>query len=303
MRTGQLPRSNVRTVRRTTVCGHAFCTPACLFDAAEDKGRRNAHGGAAMKILFKGLCLATCATAVSIAGPAYVFAQQPNSNEPGSGPQNQDAPNEEIRIAAADRRGESSTANDLAEAYAKMRGEVISAEDLLDADVSNGLNPVGDVSDLVLTPDETQVQYILFETSYPYTLLGGLDGFASYDSVEFDQSFFDFTVLLDGEGPTNAPRELELTREQARHRLVSRLIGEPMQFLGNDVREIEDILLDKDTGAILHYVVATEMGSLLDPERRTIPAARVAIEDDGSIVAALETTEIESVQIYDPELL
>lgn len=196
-------------------------------------------------------------------------------------------------------------ANTLAEAWAKMRGELISAEELLNAEVGNGLHPVGEVVDLVMTRDGTQVQYILYKTPYPYTLVGGIDGFARYDGAEFDQGFSDMTVRLEAEDSAGAPEKLTLTREQARRRLVSSLIGEPMLFVGNDAREIEDILIDKDTGAVIHYVVETKMGdsSLLDSERRTVPAARVKIDDDGDVVAALEISELAHVQVYDSALL
>ena len=196
-------------------------------------------------------------------------------------------------------------ADTLAEAWAKMRGELISAEELLNAEVGNGLHPVGEVADLVMTRDGAQVQYILYKTPYPYTLVGGIDGFARYDGAEFDQGFSDLTVRLEAEDSASAPEELTLTREQARRRLVSSLIGEPMLFVGNDARQIEDLLIDKDTGAVIHYVVETEdaNSSLFDSERRTVPAARVRIEEDGDVVAALEISELPHVQLYDPALL
>ena len=208
-------------------------------------------------------------------------------------------------LAQQQRSDEHAASDKLAEAWAKMRGELISAEELLNAEVGNGLHPVGEVVDLVMTPDSRQVQYILYKTPYPYTLVGGIDGFARYDGAEFDQGLSDMTVRLEAEDSAGAPEKLTLTREQARRRLMSSVIGEPMLFVGNDAREIEDVLIDKDTGAVLHYVVETETSdsSLLDSERRTVPAARVEIDDDGDVVAALEISELAHVQIYDPALL
>jgi hypothetical protein len=76
-----------------------------------------------------------------------------------------------------------------------------------------------------------------------------------------------------------------------------------MQFADDAAREIEDILIDKDTGAIIHYVVETDPESIFRAARRTVPAARVTVEEDGQITAALRLRELEDLQIYDPALL
>jgi hypothetical protein len=210
---------------------------------------------------------------------------------------------ENFEVAALDQQRSPGETDRLAEAWKKMRGEVVSAEDLLDAEVSNGFNPVGDVTDLVLTEDGRQVQYVLFEGSYPYTLLGGVDGFSSYDRVEINQSFYDFTVLLPREAPPGASEELQLTRSEARQRLVTRLIDEPMQLANNDVRQIEDILIDLDTGAVAHYVIETNAETLFNMDRRTVPADRVRIEEDGDVVASVGVSELDPLQQYPRELL
>ena len=198
------------------------------------------------------------------------------------------------------------TRNDeqLMESWAKMRGEVVEANEILSADVSNGLNPVGEVTDLVLTPDHDQVQYILYETPYPYSFYGAEDGFARYDGVAFEnEATFDTTLRVDAEDSAGAPEELALTRDQARERLISRVIGSAMLFSDDTTREIEDILIDRDTGAIVHYVVETDEDSIFKAERRTVPAARVSIADDGQVTAALRLRELDDVQVYDPALL
>ena len=192
----------------------------------------------------------------------------------------------------------------LMESWAKMRGEVVEANEILSADVSNGLNPVGQVRDLVLTPDHKQVQYILYETPYPYSFYGAEDGFARYDGVEFEnEATFDTTLRLDAEDSAGAPEELKLTRDQARERLVSRLIGSAMLFSDDTTREVDDILIDRDTGAVNYYVVETDEDSIFGAERRTVPAARVSIADDGQLTAALRLRELDDIQTYDPALL
>ena len=213
-----------------------------------------------------------------------------------------DSRGESIEVAALDQQRPSRT-DGLAAAWKKMHGEVVRAEDLLSADISNGYNPVGNVTDLVLTADGRQVQYILFESSYPYTLLGGADGFSSYDRVEINQDWHELTVLLPSEAPPGAPEELQLNRNQARQRLVTRLIGEPMQLANNDVRQIEDILIDRDTGAVAQYVIETNAETLFNLERRTVPADRVTIEQDGDVLASVGVAELDPLQQYPRELL
>jgi hypothetical protein len=155
-----------------------------------------------------------------------------------------------------------------------------------------------------LTPDHDQVQYILYETPYPFSFFGAEDGFARYDGVEFEnEATFDTTLRLEAEDSAGAPEELTLTRDQARERLVSRVIGSAMVFADDTTREIDDILIDRDTGAVAHYVIETDEGSIFGGERRTVPAARVSIADDGQVTAALRLRELDGVQVYDAALL
>lgn len=206
------------------------------------------------------------------------------------------------RSGAANR----ATAGDarLMDEWRMMRGEVVEAEALLRAEVGNGLNPVGSVRDLVLTPDGSEIQYILYETSYPYSFYGGKDGFARYDGVEFGMGRgFDVTLRLEAEDSAGAPEELTLTRDQARSRLVSRIVGEYLEFSGDQLREVRDLLIDKDSGAVRYYVVETDNEAMFGTEPRTIPADRVTIEDDGRLTTALRLEQLDSMQVYDSALL
>ncbi|MBN1240984.1 MAG: hypothetical protein JXB36_20970 [Gammaproteobacteria bacterium] len=191
------------------------------------------------------------------------------------------------------------------ESWAKMRGEVVKAEELLGADVTNGFNPLGSVTDLVLTADGRQVQYVLYEAPYPYSVFGAEDGFASYDNMEVEGggASFDVVLRLEEEAAAQAPEALRVTRDQAEQRLVSRLIGEPMRFSGNAEREIEDILIDRDTGAVTHFVVETEENSVFRAQRRTVPADSVMIDETGTVVASMQLAELDNIQDYEPALL
>lgn len=239
--------------------------------------------------------------AAAIAIPALTLAMSPAlaqraAQSDVSAPTQRKSAGQDEAASPADRA--------LMESWAKLRGELVEADELLSADVTNGLNPVGEVTDLVLTKNHKQVQYILYETPYPYTFFGAEDGFAVYDGIEFQSDgTFDLTLLVDAEESAGAPEQLALTRGEARDRLASRVIGSAMLFADDTTREIADLLIDRDTGAIIHYVVETDEGSIYRGEPRTVPAARVSIGDDGQVMAALSLSELDGVQIYDPALL
>ncbi|MBN1239106.1 MAG: hypothetical protein JXB36_11425 [Gammaproteobacteria bacterium] len=188
--------------------------------------------------------------------------------------------------------------------WSEMRGEVVGAEELLGADVSNGLNPVGTVTDLVLSADGSRVEYVLYETPYPWSFYGAEDGFATFDNVTIEHgASLDVDLVLNDAEAAQAPEELELTSDQARQRLVSRLIGEPMHFSGETEREIETLLIDRDTGAVTHYVVETDPDTLFRTARRTVPADSVTVDEEGVISASMQLAELEDVQEYDSTLL
>jgi hypothetical protein len=183
-----------------------------------------------------------------------------------------------------------------------MRGEVVAAEDILGADVRSLGDPAGRVTDLVLSPNGEEVQYILYEGRYPYSLFGAGNGFVAFDNVTFDQAR-DFIVRFQPGAPAHRPEELRLTADAANHRLLSRLLNEPMAFPGGNSRQLEDILIDKDTGVVTHYVVETDPDSIFRAERRTVPASEVMIGEDGAVSATVQLAELHALQLYDQELL
>jgi hypothetical protein len=236
------------------------------------------------------------ATTAALAQQQTRQTQQQPANADGTASQHRSAANQSSNTTRNDRQ--------LMESWSKLKGELVEANELLSADVTNGFNPVGQVTDLILTPDHRQVQYVLYETPYPWSLWGAADGFARYEGLEIENGpAFDTTLRLEADDAAGAPEQLELTRDQARERLVSRVIGSPMVFTDDATREIEDILLDRDTGAVIHYVIETDEDSVFRTARRTVPAARVSIADDGRVTAALRLREVDEAQIYDPALL
>lgn len=189
--------------------------------------------------------------------------------------------------------------------WSEMQEEVVSAKHLLSADVTSGMSPVGNVTDLVLTSDGTAVQYILYEVPYPYSFYGAEDGFSTFEGVELESgATARLQVRFAGEESARAPEELELTADEADHRLVSNVLGERLEFENDETREIDDLLIERETGAITHFVVEMNAEALFDVDERTIPADRVSIGEEGSIAASMDIRGVEEIaQEYDPAFL
>lgn len=102
---------------------------------------------------------------------------------------------------------------------------------------------------------------------------------------------------------SSAPEEFELTAAEADRRLVSRLIGERLHFPNEASREIEDMLIDRQTGAVTHWIVDMEDDSLFSAERRAIPVDRISIEEDEDLSTQIDLATLDDLQEYDPNFL
>lgn len=190
------------------------------------------------------------------------------------------------------------------ERWSEMEGQVVRAEELLEGNVSNGLNPIGTVSDLVLSEDGSRVEYILYEVPYPYSFFGAEDGFSTFEGVEFSRGVgLETEVRLSPDDRPRAPEELELTAAEAERRLVSRIINDSIFFSEEEARRVEDLLLDRESGEVLHYVVEMDPDAIFSADRRTVPAEQVRIDDQGEVTATVELAGLDDVQQYDSELL
>lgn len=171
----------------------------------------------------------------------------------------------------------------------EMQKEAMSAESVLSADVRNGVGPVGQVSDLVLSSEGDEIQYVLYNVRYPYRFYGGEDGFSTFEGAEFWRAAGgDLAARFEAEESDRAPERLELTASEADNRLVSRVLDERVQFADDATRRITDMLIDPETGAVTHYVASAASESLLAPGRRVIPADSVSIGDGGNVTAATD---------------
>lgn len=190
--------------------------------------------------------------------------------------------------------------------WEKLREKVINANEIMGGDVTNGLSTYGDVRDLILSRDSQRVEYILYEVPYPYSFYGSEDGFIRFDNAAFDTAgAFDLRVRIDDEESKFAAEELTLTRGQADHRLVSNIIGEPLGFTSEPgaFKEVENLLIDRDSGQVTHYVIEMNDESLFNSEPRAIPAARVNVDGQGRLSTMIALDQVSEMEVYQPDFL
>lgn len=198
--------------------------------------------------------------------------------------------------------GAAANSGDL-QARQAMQEQVVGAKQILRGDVSNGLNPFAGVLDMVLTPDRDRIQYILFRSWYPYNVVGQQSGFVSFRGVTiWNGAGLDTEVLVKNMNSTKAPAELELTAAEARNRLVSNVLGEQLHFPAGDSREVENVLIDRKSGALAAYVVDMDKSSLFGARLRAIPAEKVTFED-GRLSTNASLQSVDGMRKYDPDYL
>lgn len=190
------------------------------------------------------------------------------------------------------------------EDWKRMRGEVLNAQQLIGSDVSNGVTSMGMVRDMVLTADGKKVTYLLFEVPYPTTLWSGDDGFVAFEDVAFERGVgLDVEVSFDPEESARLPEELELETDELDRRLASRVLDQQIEFEGGAAVEIENMLVDRATGDVTHYVVEIDPAAIFRSERRTVPAEHVVVRNDGGLRVELPVEALEDLQEFDPQLL
>ena len=166
--------------------------------------------------------------------------------------------------------------------WQRSNNETVSAERMMTGDVTNAFNMLGNVEDLILNERGTQIEYVLYEVPYPYSAFGSEDGFVRWDNVAVERGFGTGVDLrIDNEASSEAKDRLQLTRKEARGRLVSRIVGGDMMFADGSMREIDDILFDPASGLITHFVVEMSEDSLFDEDTRRIPASMVSLDANG----------------------
>ena len=173
------------------------------------------------------------------------------------------------------------TSQDWAQRQA-AQNEIVSAERMMSGDVTNGFNMLGNVSDLVLNERGTGVEYILYEVPFPYSTYSADDGFVRWDNIEVERGVgTGLDLQLDDDASPYAKEQLRLTRAQASNRLVSRIVGSDITFADGQMREIEDIQFDPQSGMITNFVIEMDENSLFNEDTRLIPASMVTLDPRG----------------------
>lgn len=188
--------------------------------------------------------------------------------------------------------------------WKEMRAEAVSASEILTGDVTNVLNPVGTVKELILTENTKQIEYILYDVPYLYSFYGSDDGFVSFDNVALEHGGFgDLNARFDDEAAAQAPDQLKLTASQVDHRAVSRLIGEQVVFQNDAVRSLSDLLVHPKTGMVTHFIVEMNPDAIFATDPRAIPANMVRIKKSGLMQASLTVDKALEMKDYEPGML
>lgn len=188
--------------------------------------------------------------------------------------------------------------------WSEMRSEAVSASELLTGDVTNVLNPVGTIKELILTEDSRKVEYILYDVPFPYHFYGTDDGFVAFDNVELEHGGFgDINARFDDEASAQKPDQLKLTASQVDHRGVSRLVGEQVVFQGDAVRTLSDMLVHPETGMVTHFVVEMNPEAIFATDTRAIPADMVRVKNSGLMQASVTVDKALGMKEYDPSML
>jgi len=173
----------------------------------------------------------------------------------------------------------------------------VSAQTLLGADVENVANPIGNVRDLILNEEGSSVEYVLYEIPYPYALMGAQNGFVAFDNLSIETGATFATNLRIADEAARGPEELKLSRKEADHRMVSRILEDRVVFAaGQQVRELEDMLVDRKSGKILGYVVNRNPDAWFNDEPLMVPPHEITIRPDGNVTTGAEFAALESLK-------
>lgn len=162
---------------------------------------------------------------------------------------------------------------------AAMR-ESVSADRMMSGEVSRAFRSMGEVTDLILDASGQQVEYILYETPTIARIYGGEDGFVRWDNIAIERGGVSgLDLRIDDEARPGAKDQLTITRSQAGKRLVSEILEGELMFADGQMRKVDDILFNPETGMLTHFVTEMDAESLFTKDRRRIPASMVRYDE------------------------
>lgn len=181
---------------------------------------------------------------------------------------------------------------------------VVSATDILDGDVTNGLNTVAKVDGLVLDEQSETLAYVVLDAEPPvWEFLAG-DGYVPADAVGYARGVDRANLEIRAEPSAaegGAPDRIAITEEEAQRRLIDQILRERLAFADQQDRAIDDLLLDPETGEVTHFVVRIDDGRFM-ARRLALPAAHVERTAEG-FAADLTLAEVESAPTRALEIL
>jgi hypothetical protein len=192
-------------------------------------------------------------------------------------------------------------------ALAQQQGEFVptfvSASDILDGKVSNGLNTVATVNQLVLDDESAMIEYVVVDSNSPLWQLERGDRYLPIDGVNFERGpdRANLQIYPDNAAPVSGPDRFAVTANDASHRLVDQVLGGQLTFTDRQDLRINDLLLDPQTGEVTHFVVRVKDNPfswrlLALPARHVQPMAQ-------GFAADLSLAEVKSAPTRDIEIL
>ena len=170
------------------------------------------------------------------------------------------------------------------ERWKDAMNETVSATRIMSGEVTDGFTTLGDIDNLILSSDGAKIEYVLYEVPYASSFFGEDDGFVRWDNIAIERGAYSgLDLRIDGDGEAYAKQQLEITKAEADDRLVDRIVGGDMMFADGEMREIDDILFDPETGMITNYVVEFDEDSLFDQDTRLVPASMVSLDENRGV--------------------
>ncbi len=202
-----------------------------------------------------------------------------------------------------DRMSQQRSTDAKARDWQEMRQNAVKASEILDGNVTNGLNPVAQVTNLVLNKNGDELEYIIYESRSPVMSFYVGDGYTSYNTVDLESSYGGgVDVRVDSSADVRGPEEIEITRDEADQRLVSHVLESQIELDGGKIYQVEDLLIQPQTGKITHYVIGSEPDVLFSDGRRTVRATEVSFRN-GEYRSDLSMQDIDKDQPYEEDWL
>ncbi|HAW91759.1 MULTISPECIES: PRC-barrel domain-containing protein [unclassified Arsukibacterium] len=105
-------------------------------------------------------------------------------------------------------------------------------------------------------------------------------------------------VLVKDTNAQRKPTELKVTKREAEYRLVSKILDEYIVFSDQQMRQIDDILLDAKTGKIKYFTVDMATDSFFSDDIRAIPVNEVHVKWSGQVISSASLTDVSSHKKY-----